>query len=122
MCSKCYMTTEEGDMGLAIPLLMLAIGVEVAATAVLPRADGFRDPLWTAVVLGGYAIAIWLLSVVVEWMQVSVAYAIWAGLGTALIAVVGVVALGESWDLTKVVALSLIVVGVVVLNLHGVAH
>ena len=109
-------------MGLAIPLLMLAIGVEVAATAALPRADGFRDQLWTVVVLGGYAIAIWLLSVVVEWMQVSVAYAIWAGLGTALIAVVGVVALGESWDLTKVVALSLIVVGVVVLNLHGVAH
>jgi len=109
-------------MGLAIPLLMLAIGVEVAATAALPRADGFRDPLWTVVVLGGYAIAIWLLSVVVEWMQVSVAYAIWAGLGTALIAVVGVVALGESWDLTKVVALSLIVVGVVVLNLNGVAH
>jgi len=109
-------------MGLAIPLLMLAIGVEVAATAALPRADGFRDPLWTVVVLGGYAIAIWLLSVVVEWMQVSVAYAIWAGLGTALIAVVGVVALGEPWDLTKVVALSLIVVGAVVLNLHGVAH
>ncbi len=109
-------------MGLAIPLLMLAIGLEVAATTALPRADSFRDPLWTVLVLGGYAIAIWLLSVVVEWMQVSVAYAIWAGLGTALIAVVGVVALGESWDLTKVVALSLIVVGVVVLNLHGVAH
>ncbi len=109
-------------MGLAIPLLMLAIGLEVAATTALPRADSFRDPLWTVVVLGGYAIAIWLLSVVVEWMQVSVAYAIWAGLGTALIAVVGVVALGESWDLTKVVALSLIVVGVVVLNLNGVAH
>ncbi len=109
-------------MGLAIPLLMLAIGVEVAATAALPRADGFRDPLWTVVVLGGYAIAIWLLSVVVEWMQVSVAFAFWSGLGTGLIAVVGVVALGESWVLTKVVALSLIVVGVVVLNLHGVAH
>ena len=109
-------------MGLAIPLLMLAIGLEVAATTALPRADSFRDPFWTALVLGGYAVSIWLLTVVVERMQVSVAYAIWAGLGTALIAVVGVVALGESWDLTKVVALSLIVVGVVVLNLHGVAH
>ncbi len=109
-------------MGLAIPLLMLAIGLEVAATTALPRADSFRDPLWTALVLGGYVVSIWLLTVVVERMQVSVAYAIWAGLGTALIAVVGVVALGESWDLTKVVALSLIVVGVVVLNLHGVAH
>jgi len=97
-------------MGLAIPLLMLAIGLEVAATTALPRADSFRDPLWTVLVLGGYAVSIWLLTVVVERMQVSVAYAIWAGLGTALIAVVGVV------------ALSLIVVGVVVLNLHGVAH
>jgi multidrug transporter EmrE-like cation transporter len=51
----------------------------------------------------------------------SVAYAIWAGMGTALIAVVGVVLLCESWDLTKVAALSMIVVGVVVLNLHGAA-
>ena len=109
-------------MGLALPLLMLAIGLEVAATTALPRADSFRDPLWTALVLGGYAVSIWLLTVVVERMQVSVAYAIWAGLGTALIAVVGVVALGESWDLTKAIALAMIVVGVVVLNLHGVAH
>jgi small multidrug resistance pump len=76
-------------MGLAIPLLMLAIGLEVAATTALPRADSFRDPLWTVLVLGGYAVSIWLLTVVVERMQVSVAYAIWAGLGTALIAVVG---------------------------------
>ncbi len=109
-------------MGIAVPLLMLAIAVEVAATAALPRADSFRDPLWTVLVLGGYGASIWLLTLVVQHMQVSVAYAIWAGLGTALIAVVGVVALGESWDVTKVVALSLIVIGVMVLNLHGAAH
>lgn len=105
----------------AFPLLMVAIAVEVAATAALPRTHSFRDPLWTGLVLTGYALSIWLLARVVEHMQVSVAYAIWAGLGTAAIAVIGVVALGESWDLTKGVALALIVVGVVVLNLHG-AH
>ena len=54
-------------------------------------------------------------------MPVSVAYAIWAGLGTAAIAVVGVVLMGESWDLVKGLALVMIIVGVVVLNLH-VAH
>jgi small multidrug resistance pump len=108
-------------MGLAIPLLMLAIGVEVAATAALPRTESFSQPWWTVAVLSGYAVSIWLLAVVVKHMPVSVAYAIWAGLGTALIAVVGVVLLGESWDTTKLVALSMIVVGVVVLNLHG-AH
>lgn len=108
-------------MGLALALLMVAIGIEVGATAALPRADGFHDPFWTAVVLIGYAVSIWLLALVVRELPVSVAYAIWAGLGTAAIAVVGVVALGEQWDLTKVAALSLIIVGVVVLNLHG-AH
>jgi small multidrug resistance pump len=108
-------------MGLAMAVLLLAIGIEVAATAALPRADGFHDPYWTAIVLVGYAISIWLLALVVRHVPVSVAYAIWAGLGTAAIAVVGVVLLGESWDLTKVIALTLIIVGVVVLNLHG-AH
>jgi len=109
------------DMGVAMAVLLLAIGIEVGATAALPRADGFHDPFWTTIVLSGYAVSIWMLAIVVRQVPVSVAYAIWAGLGTAAIAVVGVVLLGESWDLTKVLALTLIIVGVVVLNLHG-AH
>jgi small multidrug resistance pump len=108
-------------MGLAMAVLLLAIGIEVGATAALPRADAFHDPFWTAVVLLGYAVSIWMLAIVVRQVPVSVAYAIWAGLGTAAIAVIGVVLLGESWDLTKMLALSLIITGVVVLNLHG-AH
>ncbi|MDQ6641119.1 MAG: SMR family transporter [Actinomycetota bacterium] len=105
----------------ALPLLMVAIGVEVAATAALPRTQSFREPLWTTLVLAGYALSIWLLAVVVKHMQVSIAYAIWSGMGTAAIAVIGVVLLGESWDYLKVLALAMIVVGVVVLNVHG-AH
>lgn len=105
----------------ALPLLLIAVGVEVAATAALPRTQSFREPVWTVLVLGGYALSIWLLAVVVKHMQVSMAYAIWSGLGTAAIAVVGVVLLGESWDFVKVLALGMIIVGVVVLNLH-VAH
>ena len=109
-------------MGMAMALLVVAIGIEVGATAALTRTNGFHDPFWTTIVLVGYAISIWLLAVVVRDVPVSVAYAIWSGLGTAAIAVIGVVVLGESWDLTKVLALSLIIVGVVVLNLHGAAH
>jgi small multidrug resistance pump len=52
---------------------------------------------------------------------VSTTYALWSGLGTAIVAVVGAVWLGESWDWVKVGGLLLIVVGVVALNLHG-AH
>lgn len=108
-------------MALGLGLLMLAITAEVGATAALPRTLGFRDPGWTALVLGGYVFSIWLLTLVVRQMPVSVAYAIWAGVGTAAIAVIGVLVLGETWDLTKVTALTLIIAGVVMLNLNG-AH
>jgi small multidrug resistance pump len=107
---------------LAAMLLVLAIGVEVAATALLPRADGFRDPLWSLAVIAGYALSIWLLALVVRSMPVSVAYAVWAGLGTAAVAVIGVVFLGEPIGWLKATSLGLIVLGVVGLNLvtsHG---
>lgn len=108
-------------MVVAVLLLLVAIATEVGATAALPRTQGFHHPGWTAIVLAGYAVSIWLLAIVVRHIPVSVTYAIWAGLGTAAIAVVGVVVLGESWDLVKVTALGLIISGVVLLNLQG-AH
>jgi small multidrug resistance pump len=105
----------------AFGLLFVAILTEVAATSALPRAQGFRDPLWTAFVLGGYALSIWLLALVVRTMPVSTAYAVWSGLGTATVALVGFLWLGERMDWVSVLALALIITGVVVLNLHG-AH
>jgi small multidrug resistance pump len=103
-------------------LLVLAIGVEVAATALLPKADGFRDPGWSLAVIAGYALSIWLLAVVVRSMPVSVAYAVWAGLGTAAVAVIGFLFLGEPMGWLKATSLGLIVLGVVGLNMvtsHG---
>lgn len=105
----------------AIGLLLAAIAAEVAASAALPRTQGFRDPLWTALVVGGYAVSIWLLALVVRHMPVSTAYAIWAGLGTAAVAVIGALWLGEALTPLKVAALGMIIAGVVVLNLQG-AH
>ena len=98
-------------------LLMVAIGIEVAATALLPRAQGFTDPWWSAAVLGGYAVSIWLLAIVVRTMPVSVAYAVWSGVGTAVVAALGYFFLGESMSWVKGFSLALIVVGVVGLNL-----
>ena len=106
-------------MLVAAGLLVIAIAVEVASTAALPRTNGFRDPFWAVVVVSGYAVAIWLLALVVQRLPVSVTYAVWSGLGTAAIAVIGVVFLGESLDPVKVLAIGLIVVGVVLLNLHA---
>ena len=106
-------------MVVAWMLLMGAIAVEVLATAMLPRTQQFRDPGWTAAVIVGYAISIWLLTVVIRQIPVSVAYAVWSGLGTAGIALVGVVFLDERLDLVKVAALLMIIGGVLVLNVHG---
>lgn len=106
---------------LAAILLSLAIALEVASSALLPKARGFTDIPWTIAVVTGYATAIWLLTVVVRTIPVSVAYAIWAGAGTALVAVVGYLFLGESMDWIKFASLALIVVGVIGLNLTG-AH
>jgi len=101
----------------AVVLLMVAIGVEVGATALLPRAAGFTDPFWSAIVLGGYGASIWMLALVVRSIPVSVAYAVWAGVGTAAVAVIGYLFLGESMGWFKAASLGLIVLGVVGLNL-----
>jgi multidrug transporter EmrE-like cation transporter len=99
-------------------VLMAAIGVEVGATSMLPRTRGFHDLPWSLGVMAGYAISIWLLALVIGRIPVSVAYAVWSGLGTASIAVVGALLLGERLDAVKVSALLMIVAGVVLLNLH----
>ena len=103
----------------AVVLLAAAIGIEVAATALLPRAQGFTDPLWSAAVLAGYGVSIWMLSVVVRSMPVSVAYAIWAGVGTAAVAAAGYLFLDEPMGWLKAGSLALIVLGVVGLNAAG---
>ena len=105
----------------AVLLLVLAIVVEVVATASLPRTEGFSNPAWSIAVVAGYAVSIWMLAVVVRTLSVSTAYAVWSGLGTALVAVVGYMFLDEQMDWLKGVSLGLIVLGVVGLNLAG-AH
>ena len=103
----------------AVLLLMAAIGLEVSATAVLPRAQGFTNPFWTVVVVLGYGLSIWLLTLVVKTMPVSIAYAVWAGVGTAVVAVIGIVFLKEPMNLLKIMSVAMIVVGVVGLNAAG---
>lgn len=105
-------------MVMASAMLSLAIVIEVVATAALPRTGGFSNPGWSAFVLVGYAASIWLLAKVVETMPVSVAYAVWSGAGTALVAVIGVSLLDENLDAIKVAGLAAIVVGVVLVNLQ----
>jgi small multidrug resistance pump len=99
--------------------LALAIAVEVGATVALRFSDGFTK-LWPA--LGstvGYALSIYLLALVVKHLEVSLVYAVWAGIGTAAIAVIGMAALDETVSALKIASIGLVIVGVVGLNVSG---
>ena len=102
-------------------LLAGAIASEVAATTAMKYSEGLSRPWPSLVTVLGYVIAFVLLAQCLKTVQVGTAYAIWAGAGTAVIAAIGMVFLGEALSLTKVAGILLIIGGVVVLNLGG-AH
>ncbi|MEA2284376.1 MAG: small multidrug resistance pump [Solirubrobacteraceae bacterium] len=102
-------------------MLVLAIVAEVAATIALRESDGFTR-LWPSVIaIVGYGVAFYLVALVLRTIPVSVTYAIWSAVGTAIVAIIGMVALGEPAGALKVASLVLIVVGVIGLNVAG-AH
>ena len=100
-------------------LLAIAIAAEVAATISLRYSDGFTKPVPSAIVVVGYATSFWLLSLILKELSVGTTYAIWAGAGTAAIAVIGIVALGEPATAIRLASIALIVAGVIGLNLSG---
>ena len=102
-------------------LLTLAIAAEVAATVSLRYSEGFSRLVPSIIVVAGYATSFYLLSLILRELSVGTTYAIWAGAGTAAIALIGIVVLGEPVTALKVASLALIVAGVVGLNLSG-AH
>ena len=98
-------------------LLAGAIIAEVLGTTALKFSNGFTR-LWPSVITAvGYAISFVLLAQALKTMAVGTAYAIWSAVGTALIVLIGIVFLGESATLARMVGIALIIVGVVVLNL-----
>lgn len=99
--------------------LVLAIVAEVIATSALKASMGFTRPLPSVVVVVGYGLAFYLLSLVLRTLPVGVAYAIWAGLGIVLVTLVGIVVFGEKPDLPAVLGISLIVAGVVLLQVFS---
>jgi len=106
----------------AFLLLAFAILSEVGATLALRVSDGFSRPIPSAIVVVGYGISFWLLALALKDIPVSLTYAIWSGVGTALIAVAGVVAFGETMNLMKFASLGIIVLGVAGLSAAGGAH
>ncbi|MEU2391570.1 multidrug efflux SMR transporter [Streptomyces sp. NPDC007369] len=102
-------------------LLAAAIAAEVAGTTAMKFSDGFTR-LWPSVAtVVGYLVAFTLLAQTLKSMSVGTAYAIWAGVGTAAIAAIGMVFMGEAATAAKLAGIALIIAGVVLVNLSG-AH
>jgi len=97
-------------------LLIVAILLEVAGTTNMKLSEGFSKLAPSVGVIFFYALSIIALTFAVNRMDVSVAYAVWSGLGTALVAIIGLWFFQESITIIKVVALGLIIVGVVMLH------
>ena len=97
--------------------LAVAVACEVVATSALKAAEGFTRPLPSLVVVAGYGIAFYLLSLTLKTMPVGIAYALWSGFGIVLVALIGVVWFGQKLDLAAIVGLGLILAGVLVVNL-----
>jgi small multidrug resistance pump len=98
-------------------MLALAIASEVIATTSLKYAEGFTR-LWPSVITSiGYVAAFALLSQALKEVPVSTAYAIWSGVGTATVAVIGIMFLGEPGGMLKTIGIAVIILGVILLNL-----
>ncbi len=102
-------------------LLAIAIASEVAATIALRSSEGFSRPVPSVIVVVGYAVSFWMLSLVLRDIPVGTTYAIWAGAGTAAIALIGMAVLGEPATALKLGSIVLIILGVIGLNAAG-AH
>ncbi|MFF4753869.1 DMT family transporter [Streptomyces sp. NPDC002514] len=102
-------------------LLSGAIAAEVAATTAMKYSDGFSKPGPALLTALGYVVSFVLLARTLKTLSIGTAYAIWSGVGTATIAVLGLLLFGEGLNALKIAGLVLIVGGVVVLNLGG-AH
>ncbi|UPT61982.1 MAG: SMR family transporter [Hyphomonadaceae bacterium JAD_PAG50586_4] len=96
-----------------------AIVAEVIGTTALKASDGFTKFWPSFVVVIGYAIAFYLLSLVLKSIPTGVAYAIWSGVGVVLIALAAWLLQGQKLDAAAMIGMALIVAGVVVMNLFS---
>ena len=99
--------------------LSIAIVAEVIGTSFLNSSQGFTRLVPSIVVIVGYGVAFYFLSIALRTMSVGIAYAVWAGAGVALITIIGWRFFGQVLDRAAILGILLIVTGVVVINVFS---
>lgn len=102
--------------------LALAILFEVSGTTCMKLSEGFTKTVPSILLFVFYTLSFSMLTLALKKIDVSLAYAVWSGVGTALIATIGVLWFKEPATAIKLISLGLIIIGVVGLNLSGGAH
>ncbi len=97
-------------------ILVAAIVIETIATSALRFSAGFTKLVPSAIVICGYAMSFYLLSLTLKDIPVGIAYAAWAGIGITLITVVGWIFLGQRLGAGQILGFGLIAIGVIVLR------
>lgn len=99
--------------------LAIAIVAEVIGTSALKASDGFTKLYPSLVVIVGYGVSFYCLSLTLRTIPIGIAYAIWSGVGIVLISLIGWLAFNQKLDLPALLGISLIAAGVAVLNLFS---
>ncbi|GGA30503.1 DMT family transporter [Psychrobacillus lasiicapitis] len=97
-------------------LLSISILTEVFGTAMLKLSEGFTNLVPTFGVIAGYGLSFYCLSLCLKTIPLSLAYAIWSGVGTAITAIIGVLIWDDPFNLLTLSGLALIIAGVILLN------
>ena len=100
-------------------ILAAAIVLEVAGTTSMKLSEGFTKLLPSVLLFVCYAASFAALTFALKKIEVSIAYAIWSGVGTALIATIGILWFRETLTAVKLISILLIIAGVAGLNLGG---
>ena len=99
--------------------LFIAIVAEVIATSTLPATQSFTKFWPSVVVVSGYGTAIYFLTLTLKAIPVGIAYAVWSGVGVALVALIGWLVLGQKLDTPAMIGLAFIVTGVLTIHLFS---
>ncbi|USX23021.1 SMR family transporter [Oxalobacteraceae bacterium OTU3REALA1] len=102
-------------------MLGIAIVAETIATSALKSSEGFSKLVPSAIVLVGYGVAFYFLSLTLRSIPVGIAYAVWSGVGIVLITAVGWAFFGQKMDAPALIGMALIISGVVIMNVFSSA-
>ena len=99
--------------------LSIAIIAEVAATSALKASAEFTKLIPSLIVVTGYIVAFYFMTLVLRYIPVGITYAVWAGVGIVLVVIVGAILYGQIPDMPAVIGMGLIISGVVVIHVFS---